>query len=42
VSPGPPRTLHGEFFTAYPNPLALRDAFSLDLDAHRVANLAPS
>ena len=40
ITPGPPRELCGEFFTAYPNPLALRDAFRLDLDAHQVATLA--
>jgi hypothetical protein len=42
ITPGPPRMLHGEFFTAYPNPLALRDAFELDLETHRVTDMAPS
>jgi hypothetical protein len=40
ITPGPPRTLHGEFFAAYPGPLTLRDAFRLDLDTHRVTDLA--
>jgi hypothetical protein len=40
ITPGPPRVLHGEFFTAYPHPLDLRDAFALDLDTHRVTTLA--
>jgi hypothetical protein len=42
ITPGPPRELYGEFFTVYPTPLALRDAFRLDLDAHQLAPLATS
>jgi hypothetical protein len=36
ITAGHTNRLLGEFFTAYPQPLALVDSFTLDLDDHRI------
>ena len=37
IASGSTNRLVGEFFTAYPQPLALADSFTLDLDSHRIS-----